>query len=88
MTSNYINSDLRIFSDKKIDVPACFIAGTKDWGIYQKPGALDIMEQKLCSNYKGTYIIQNAGHWVQQEKPQEVAKVLINFYNQNNSFQE
>lgn len=46
------------------------------------------MEQKLCSNYKGTYIIQNAGHWVQQEKPQEVAKVLINFYNQNNSFQE
>ena len=88
MTSNYINSDLRVFSDKKIEVPACFIAGTKDWGIYQKPGALDIMEQKLCSNYKGTYIIQNAGHWVQQENPQEVVKVLINFYNQNNSFQE
>ena len=46
------------------------------------------MEQKFCSSNKSSNIIQNTGHWVQQENPQEVVKVLINFYNQNNSFQE
>tara|TARA_Y100001934_G_scaffold280605_1_gene387775 strand:+ start:1119 stop:2234 length:1116 start_codon:yes stop_codon:yes gene_type:complete len=84
MTSNYLNSDLRVFSNKKIEVPSCFIAGEKDWGIYQKPGALDLMENNLCLNYKGRHIIKNAGHWVQQENPKDVIKTLINFYNKNN----
>jgi len=47
MTSPFQNSDLRVFSNKKIEVPSCFIAGEKDWGIFQKPGALDIMENDL-----------------------------------------
>jgi pimeloyl-ACP methyl ester carboxylesterase len=85
MTSNDLNSDLRIFSGKKIEVPSCFIAGEKDWGIYQKPGALDIMEENLCLQYKGRHIIQNAGHWVQQENPVDVANTLINFFKNNNS---
>ena len=44
------------------------------------------MEQKLCSNYKGTYIIQNAGHWVQQENHVDVAKTLIDFFKNSNLF--
>ncbi len=79
---------MRVFSNKKIEIPSCFVAGEKDWGIYQKPGALDKVENDLCSNYKGRHIIQNAGHWVQQENPVDVAQTLIDFYKNNNFFQE
>ena len=80
MTSPFQNNDLRVFSNKKIEVPSCFIAGEKDWGIFQKPGALDIMENDLCINYYGRHILKNAGHWVQQENPDDVSKTLLNFF--------
>ena len=80
MTSPFQNSDLRVFSNKKIEVPSCFIAGEKDWGIFQKPGALDIMENDLCINYCGRHILKKAGHWVQQENPDDVSKTLLNFF--------
>lgn len=80
MTSPFQNNDLRVFSNKKIEVPSCFIAGEKDWGIFQKPGALDIMENDLCINYCGRHILKNAGHWVQQENPDDVSKTLLNFF--------
>ena len=34
---------------------------------------------RYCSNYKGTFIIKNSGHWVQQEKPIEVNKIIKEF---------
>ena len=80
MTSFDKNSDLKIFSNKKIEVPSCFIAGEKDWGIFQKPGALEKMENILCSHYCGRHIIKNAGHWVQQENPIDVIETLLDFY--------
>jgi len=90
MTSPIQNNDLKIFSNKKIEVPSCFIAGEKDWGIFQKPGALEKMENDLCINYCGRHILKNAGcgrhilknagHWVQQENPDDVSKTLLEFY--------
>jgi pimeloyl-ACP methyl ester carboxylesterase len=80
MTSPIQNNDLKIFSNKKIEVPSCFIAGEKDWGIFQKPGALKKMENSLCINYCGRHILKNAGHWVQQENPNDVLKTLLDFY--------
>ena len=40
----------------------------------------DIMENTLCTNYYGRHILKNAGHWVQQENPNDVAETLLNFY--------
>jgi pimeloyl-ACP methyl ester carboxylesterase len=80
MTSPIQNNDLKIFSNKKIEVPSCFIAGEKDWGMFQKPGALKKMENSLCINYCGRHILKNAGHWVQQENPNDVSKTLLDFY--------
>jgi pimeloyl-ACP methyl ester carboxylesterase len=60
-------------------VSSLFIAGKKDWGIYQKPNALENMQNISCSNMQEISLIENAGHWVQQEKPEEVIKVLLNF---------
>ena len=42
--------------------------------------ALDKMENDLCINYCGRHILQNAGHWVQQENPDDVSKTLLNFF--------
>lgn len=63
---------------KSINIPSIFIAGEADWGIYQKPGELKKMETNFFSNYFGTKIIKEAGHWVQQEKPKETYNCIIN----------
>lgn len=33
--------DVDLFAGKKIEVPSIFISGSKDWGNYQQPGALE-----------------------------------------------
>ena len=71
-------AELEIFSGRTIDVPACFIAGKSDWGIYQFPGAFERMPQ-VCREWRGAHLIDGAGHWVQQEQPEEVARLLLEF---------
>ena len=36
------------------------------------PGALETMETTVCADYRGTRLIEGAGHWVQQEQPEPV----------------
>jgi len=79
MTSEHQNKELNVFQGKLITNSALYISGEKDWGMFQKPGALNQMKN-LCSNFKGIKIIKNAGHWVQQEKPEDVTEVILNFY--------
>jgi len=70
--------ELSGFSDDKITIPSLFISGKNDWGIYQKPGSIDQMELSSV-DFKGIELINNAGHWVQQEKPIEVASKILSF---------
>jgi len=78
---DYINLKLiSDFNDKKIIIPSVFISGKKDWGIYQKPGSLKKMKE-LNLNFKGIELINNAGHWVQQENPNDVLKKIMFFLN-------
>src|ERR671933_1194741 len=72
-------AELRLFSGQSIDVPACFIAGASDWGVYQRPGALEAMQATACSQFRGVHLIPGAGHWVQQEQPDVVTELLIRF---------
>jgi pimeloyl-ACP methyl ester carboxylesterase len=69
----------RTFAGRTIDVPACFIAGKSDWGRHQTPGAFEAMQTKACMNWRGTHVVDRAGHWVQQEQPEAVSKLLIGF---------
>src|SRR5258706_736473 len=64
---------------RTIDVPAAFIAGARDWGIYQTPGALTRMATQACPRWRGTHLIDGAGHWVQQEQAEVVAGHLLAF---------
>jgi pimeloyl-ACP methyl ester carboxylesterase len=70
-------AELQVFSGRTIDVPATFIAGASDWGPFQKPGELDKMAQVACSRFLGTHFVSGAGHWVQQEQPDETARLLL-----------
>jgi pimeloyl-ACP methyl ester carboxylesterase len=72
------NGDL-LYADRTIDVPALFIAGKSDWGIYQMPGHIEAMAGFVCSEFQGLHLIDGAGHWVQQERPADVIRLLLSF---------
>ena len=78
-TSETYQRELMLFADQRIDVPACFIAGKSDWGVYQKPGDFEKFKTGVCSQVPRTHLIRDAGHWVQQEQPERVAQLLIEF---------
>ncbi len=78
-TGGAFNAELQIFSGRTIDVPAVFIAGRQDWGIYQSPGAIDRMRNSACTNMRDCHLIEGAGHWVQQEQPEKVTAFLLGF---------
>ncbi|PJK27778.1 alpha/beta fold hydrolase [Minwuia thermotolerans] len=79
MTDPAYLADMRVFAGRRLDVPACFIAGARDWGIHQRPGALQAMAERACADWRGTTLIDGAGHWVQQERPEAVVGALLDF---------
>ncbi len=74
-TDGKSNGDLQLFSGRSIDVPSCFIACRSDWGAWQATGALHSMQ--AC------HWVDGAGHWVQQEQPAQVVRLLLRFLGEN-----
>lgn len=72
-------AELQLFSGRTIDVPSCFIAGRSDWGVYQVPGAFEAMQMRACTRMIGCHLVDGAGHWVQQEQPEQVSDLLLAF---------
>jgi pimeloyl-ACP methyl ester carboxylesterase len=72
-------AELRTFADRSIEVPSMFIGGGSDWGVYQTPGAVDRMRSTACRRMVGFHLVDGAGHWVQQEQPEQVSKLLVQF---------
>ena len=72
-------AEMRTFSGRTIDVPSMFIAGLSDWGTYQTPGAEESMRTRACTNMVGFHLVEGAGHWAQQEQPERVSRLLIDF---------
>ncbi len=72
-------TELETYSGLTIDVPSCFISGGSDWGVYQKPGDFERMQSTSCTQMLGCHLIDGAGHWVQQERPENVTALLLNF---------
>ena len=78
-TSAAFNAELGTWSGRTIDVPSCFISGKQDWGTYQRPGVFEAMQKTACTNMLGCHLVDGAGHWVQQEQPAEVSRLLLQF---------
>ena len=60
--------------------PALFIVGAKD-GVMRFPAAkaqLDAYPQTL-PGLRGLHVVDMAGHWVQQERPDEVSRLILAF---------
>jgi pimeloyl-ACP methyl ester carboxylesterase len=70
------------FSGQTIQVPSAFLAGASDWGVYQFPGAFETMQTQVCTDMRFCELIPGAGHWVQQEQPQQVSQRLLDFLDQ------
>jgi pimeloyl-ACP methyl ester carboxylesterase len=81
-TSGAFTAELETFSGRHIDVPSCFISGQQDWGIHQRPGAIEAMQATACTKMLGCHLIDGAGHWVQQEQPEQVSRLLLQFLEQ------
>jgi pimeloyl-ACP methyl ester carboxylesterase len=63
-----------------VRVPSLFIAGSKD-GVLRFPAAQSQLDAfpKTLPGLRGSHILDGAGHWVQQERPDEVNRLLIAF---------
>jgi pimeloyl-ACP methyl ester carboxylesterase len=72
-------AEMRTFAGRAIDVPSIFIAGKSDWGVYQTPGAVESMQGRALTRMTGFHRLDGAGHWVQQEQPEQVSELLIAF---------
>jgi pimeloyl-ACP methyl ester carboxylesterase len=68
------------WQDAVITQPALFIAGARDAVITGSMGqrALDELEN-IVPNLKRKILIEGAGHWIQQERPDDVNAALISF---------
>ena len=82
-TSSRFVPELQLFSGRAIDVPSCFIAGANDWGVYQLPGAVEAMQGVGCTDMRMYRFVEGAGLWVQQEQPDVVSGLLLQFLTTN-----
>lgn len=68
------------WQDAQIRQPSLFIAGSRDSVITGLIGAKRIADmERVLPNLRGKLIIEGAGHWVQQERADEVNAALIAF---------
>ena len=72
-------AEMQLYAGRTIDQPSIFISGTSDWGSYQSPGALERMQNSACTDMRAVHMVDGAGHWVQQEQPEETSRLLIEF---------
>jgi pimeloyl-ACP methyl ester carboxylesterase len=66
-------------ADAKVECPAYFIAGRQDPVI---GGRSEGFSSPTLLDWRGETVIDDAGHWVQQEKPAETNAALIAFLNE------
>ena len=72
------------WQDAKIQQPSLFIAGSKDSVITGLIGAKRVGDmERVLPNLKQKLIIEGAGHWIQQERAEEVNAALIGFLKTN-----
>jgi pimeloyl-ACP methyl ester carboxylesterase len=78
-TGGLYAGEQELFTGRTIDVPSLFLSGRRDWGVHQTPGAFERMQTAACTRMLICELIDGAGHWPQQEKPDETVALLLRF---------
>ena len=73
------SGELNSFSGRTIDVPACYLAGASEWGVYQTPGAFEAMQHGACTRLVGVHLIEGAGHSLAEEHRRESTGCSLSF---------
>jgi pimeloyl-ACP methyl ester carboxylesterase len=74
-----LGAELQLFAGRTIDVPATFISGKSDWGVFQRAGSYEAMQKTACTKFVGAHLLDGAGHWVQQEQSERVSELIVDF---------
>jgi pimeloyl-ACP methyl ester carboxylesterase len=69
---------LGFLAGAKILQPSMFVAGVQDSVVEMYQRDYDLLEQTMPGLTAKT-LIASAGHWVQQEKPEDVSRYLLQF---------
>lgn len=69
---------MKQFPVDRMTMPIWFIGGTKDGVIARDLNGIKRMESQL-PNFRGYSLIEGAGHWTQQERPEEFNAALLGF---------
>ncbi|MDO9334850.1 MAG: alpha/beta hydrolase [Caulobacter sp.] len=71
---------LQGFKGRTIDQPSLFIGGTRDLVLKMLPGVdpVALMAPHL-TDLRGAHLIEGCGHWTQQERPEEVNRLLLDW---------
>jgi pimeloyl-ACP methyl ester carboxylesterase len=68
------------WQEAQIRQPSLFLAGSRDGVVTGLIGAKRIADmERILTDLKAKIILDGAGHWVQQERPDEVNAALIDF---------
>ena len=70
--------DLAEQSGKPLTPPALFIGGEFDVGSMWGYEAIARAHERM-PNFRGTHMLAGCGHWIQQERPEETNRLLIDF---------
>ncbi|MEB7499435.1 alpha/beta hydrolase [Leclercia pneumoniae] len=64
----------------RIEIPALFAVGSRDVGLAM-PGMDQIIADMpgLVPRLRDSVIIEGAGHWIQQERPEKVNELILAF---------
>ncbi|HEX5008606.1 MAG TPA: alpha/beta hydrolase [Hyphomonadaceae bacterium] len=65
------------YAGQKIEQPAMFMAGTADVGIRMFGRDVETRMRQHFDDLRGFHMIEGAGHWNQQEKPEETNGLLL-----------
>jgi len=71
-------ADLAALRGRPITVPSLFIGGEKDGPTVWNAAAIARFDQTL-PGCRGSHILEGSGHWIQQERAEEVNRLLLGF---------
>jgi pimeloyl-ACP methyl ester carboxylesterase len=74
-----LNWSLTAFlQDERIHQPSFFLVGERD-PVRHYAGQHEVGQKNWLTDLRGQVVLEGAGHWVQQERPDDVNAALLNF---------